>query len=441
MKTFADLNLTTSLHNALIDMGYEVPTPIQEQAFPVIMAGKDVVGVAQTGTGKTFAYLLPILRQLKFSKQTTPRILIIVPTRELVLQVVTEIEKLTNYMTVRTVGAYGGTNIKTQKKAIAPGVDIIVATPGRLLDLIYTRVLRMKDLKTLVLDEMDELLNLGFRSQLLTLLDLLPKRRQNLLFSATLTHEVNELINSFCDRPQKIEVAVTGTPLENITQSVYHVPNFYTKINLLEKLLANDEVLNKVLVFAKNKRLADKLHEEMSNRFPDQIGVIHSNKSQNYRIISVKKFQRGTHRVLIATDIIARGLDVEGVSHVFNFHIPDISENYMHRIGRTGRAERKGIAIGFVSKTEIPFLEKIETLMKQKVEVVPLPDDIIIASDLLEEEKPKMGGDKNYLPTTKKATKGTFHEKKLKNTKVNRANEKRLARKVEKKKAKRKKRK
>lgn len=239
--TFQELNLNTPLLNALNDLGFENPTPIQELVYPAVMSGRDSVGIAQTGTGKTFAYLLPILRQLKYSDQKHARILIVVPTRELVLQVVGEIEKLAKYMTVRVIGVYGGTNINTQKQLVYNGMDIIVATPGRLVDLVMTGVLRLKSIQKLVIDEVDEMLNLGFRPQLMSFMDSLPVRRQNLMFSATLTEDVAAMIDSYFYDPETIEIQNQGTPLEQISQYYYAVPNFYTKISLLENLLTDAE--------------------------------------------------------------------------------------------------------------------------------------------------------------------------------------------------------
>ncbi|HUW06869.1 MAG TPA: DEAD/DEAH box helicase, partial [Williamwhitmania sp.] len=334
--TFDELNLTKPLLNAIADVGYENPTPIQEKAFPVIMSGRDVVGIAQTGTGKTLAYLLPMLRQLSYSEQRHPRILVVVPTRELVLQVIKELEWITKYMTVRHLGVYGGTNINTQKQKVYNGVDVLVATPGRLVDLALCGLLRLKSIQKLVIDEVDEMLNLGFRPQLMNLLDSLPPRRQNLMFSATLTNEVREVIAAFFDNPLTIEIAAHGTPLEKIIQRGYHVPNFFTKVNLMEWLLRNEPEMTKVLVFVATKKLADRLHEQLEEKFPDQLGVIHSNKAQNQRINALKRLEDGTIRVLIATDIIARGLDLSDVTHVINFDTPDVPGDYIHRIGRTG---------------------------------------------------------------------------------------------------------
>jgi len=440
--TFEDLNLNNPLRNALADLEYVNPTPIQREAFNTIMSGKDVVGVAQTGTGKTFAYLLPLLRLLKFSTDGQPRILILVPTRELVVQVANEAEKLTKYMTARVVGVYGGTNINTQKQNVHEGVDILVATPGRFFDLAMTRAFKLKQLKKLVIDEVDEMLNLGFRVQLKNVLDLLPERRQNLLFSATLTKEVASLIDDYFYKPEKIEIAPHGTPLEQIIQHGFFVPNFNTKSNLLKLLLQSDEAMSKVLVFMRTKKLADRLHEKISADFPEKIGVIHSNKSQNFRLRMVREFTENKLSVLIATDIIARGLDISEVSHVVNFDMPDEAADYIHRIGRTGRADQKGIAISFVSEKEVEYQEAVQTLMNQEITMLPPPEDLEVSKELIEEEKEKMGGDKFYYKNPNISnSKGAFHQKLEKNKKVNRAKEKRQARMAEKRSARRRKKK
>jgi ATP-dependent RNA helicase RhlE len=417
--TFEELNLNTPILNALNDLGYFFPTPIQEQVFPVVMSGKDVVGIAQTGTGKTFAYLLPILRQMTYSEQREPRVLIVVPTRELVIQVVGEIEKLAKYMTIRVVGVYGGTNIKTQGQMVYNGVDILVATPGRLVDLTMHGLLRLKSVQKLVIDEVDEMLNLGFRPQLLTFMEILPQKRQNLMFSATLTDDVEKVITDFFFNPYKIKIAAHGTPLEQIIQKAYDVPNFVTKANLLQHLLTTDEDLSKVLVFVGSKKSADRLIEQIGTKFPDKIGVIHSNKSQNYRINALKQFQDGTHRVLIATDVAARGLDILDVTHVINFDIPEVPGDYIHRIGRTGRADKAGVAISFINEPEKVFQLEIEQLMNLPIPMEPFPADVAISELFSEDEKPSLF-DKAYLQKiNNKGSKGAFHEKKDKNKKIN----------------------
>ena len=418
--TFQELNLNTPLLNALIDLGFENPTPVQEKVYPLVMSGRDVVGIAQTGTGKTFAYLLPILRQLKYSDQKHPRILIVVPTRELVLQVVGEVEKLAKYMNVRVTGVYGGTNINTQKQVVYNGMDILVATPGRLVDLVYTGVLRVKSIQKLVIDEVDEMLNLGFRPQLMNFLDSLPQRRQNLMFSATLTDEVAALIDSYFYEPITVEIENRGTPLEQIGQYFYSVPNFYTKVNLLEKLLIQVDEFVRVLVFVDSKQVADRVFELLDPKFPDQIGVLHSNKSQNYRINALERFKSGIYRILISTDVASRGLDIPDISHVINFNVPEEAEDYIHRIGRTGRAEKTGIAITFANEPEMKLLSEIERFINRYLEEKPLPADLAISNVFTEEEKPVLF-DKDYLGKAPKLSElqGAFHEKKEKNKKVN----------------------
>ena len=376
--TFQDLNLNTPLLNALTDLGITTPTSIQEKAFSPIMAGRDVVGIAQTGTGKTFAYLLPSLRLWKFTKSAYPQILIIVPTRELVIQVVQEAEKLTEYMNVEIVGVYGGTNIKTHKAEVEIGVDVVVGTPGRLVDLLRDGVLKLKQIKRLIVDEVDEMLDLGFRYQLNDIVDFLPKKRQHLFFSATMVPEVMQTIEQFTDYFEVIEAAPSGAPLENIEQYAYEAPNFNSKANLLEYLLHDNAGMRKVLVFCATRRLADALYERMEPVFGEQVGIIHSSKSQNYRINSINSFADGTFRFLIATDLVARGIDVSLVTHVINFDLSDTAEKHIHRVGRTGRAEEKGIAISFVSPEETTYKEQVEELMGTGIPIHPVPEQVVI---------------------------------------------------------------
>lgn len=418
MSDFEQLNLSGPLRNALSDLGYSAPTPIQAEAYPVILSGQDIVGIAQTGTGKTFAYLLPILRDMKYSEEINPKVLILVPTRELVLQVVEQAKSLTTYINARVMGVYGGTNINTQKKAVAEGMDILVATPGRLYDLVLSQAIRLKAIKKLVIDEVDVMLDLGFRYQITNILELLPERRQNTMFSATMTEDVDLLINDFFRNPTKISIALSGTPLDNIAQSSYSVKNFYTKANLLTHLLADREEFQKVLVFVSNKRNADRLFDAIQLQYEKEACIIHSNKSQNYRIRSLEQFNQGKNRILIATDVIARGLDLDKISHVINFDTPTFPENYMHRIGRTGRAEQEGKSILFFTEQEAAHKKAIEELMAQEIVLVEFPDEVEISYELIPEERPKiqeMSLQKHLTDTPGKAT----HEKKDKNKKVN----------------------
>lgn len=418
--TFQQLNLNTALFSALDDLGFTIPTTIQHKVFPIAMSGKDVCGIAQTGTGKTIAYLLPCLRQWKFNKNRDPQILVVVPTRELVVQVVETVKKLSAYLSLVVVGVYGGVNINTQQLEVEKGVDVLVATPGRLFDLAMNGAFKTKYIKKLVIDEVDEMMNLGFRTQLRNIMDLLPQKRQNLLFSATITEEVESLMETYFNAPVRVEAAPTGTPLDNIEQSRFNVPNFHTKVNLLELLLEQDATMTKVLVFTATKKLADQLFESLEKRFEGTIGIIHSNKEQNHRFNTVKKFKEGVYRFIIATDIVARGIDIAEVTHVINFDTPDIPENYIHRIGRTGRFDKKGIAISFTTEKEMPFIIAIEQLMKYEIRVNDLPVELTISDVLTEDEKPKVYMKVPYIKPKKKSDAGpAFHEKSAKNQKQN----------------------
>jgi len=423
MATFQDLNISKQLRNALIDLEFETPTPIQEQAFSVVLSGKDIVGIAQTGTGKTLAYMLPILRDLKYSEQTNPRVLVLVPTRELVLQVVDEIQKFAKYMTVRVLGVYGGTNINTQAQKVLQGTDIIVATPGRLYDLVLANSLQLKSIKKLVIDEVDVMLDLGFRRQITNIFELMPERRQNIMFSATMTDDVAELIDDSFISPVKIAIAVSGTPLDNIKQSCYKVENFYTKVNLLKHLLSDHDAFRKILIFVSNKKSADRVFDEISLRFVDNVSVIHSNKSQNYRIRSIEEFDNDINRILVATDVMARGLDLEKITHVINFDVPNFPENYMHRIGRTGRAEEEGNTILFYTEKEEAYKDSIEELMDYKIPSLDFPSEVEVSKELTPEEMPDdsmaaNSHNRNSLVSDRLGGEA-FHEKKEKNQKTN----------------------
>ncbi|MDG1333804.1 MAG: DEAD/DEAH box helicase [Crocinitomicaceae bacterium] len=420
MSSFDQFNLKKQLRNAISEIGFVSPTPIQEKAFSVVLSGKDVLGIAQTGTGKTLAYSLPILEEIRYSDQKNPRVLILVPTRELVIQVVNQINQLTEFMSIRTLGIYGGVNIKTQRVNLMEGTDIIVATPGRVYDLILEQSITPKGIKKVVIDEVDVMLDLGFRPQLMNILELLPERRQNIMFSATMTDHVDELIDDYFVAPAKISIAVSGTPLDNIHQECYSVENFFTKVNLLKYLLQNTEDFSKVLVFVAHKRMADRVYEEIFGDFVDQIGIIHSNKSQNFRIQSIEDFDTGHKRVLIATDIMARGLDLDKISHVINFDTPNFPENYMHRIGRTGRAEEFGKTILFSTEKEMAWKAAIEELMDYNIPQLEFPSEVEVSKELLMEEKPEEEQLKDHNRNEKLRESGpAVHEKKAKNKKVN----------------------
>jgi ATP-dependent RNA helicase RhlE len=420
MHSFKDLNIAKPLLNALEDLGFTEPTPIQESAFPVVLSGKNVVGVSQTGTGKTLAYMLPILQDLKFTKEKNPTVLIIVPTRELVIQVVDQINAYSKYKTVSAIGVYGGTNINTQGLAVKQGMDILVGTPGRLYDLVLARAVVLKNIKKLVIDEVDVMLDLGFIFQLNNIFELLPEKRQNIMFSATMTEEVDALIKAFFYSPVQLSIAISGKRLENIEQVSYAAPNFHTKANLLAHLLKTDSDMMKVLVFAPSKRIADRLFERFEEDFGRDMTIIHSNKSQNARIAAVESFDDGTHRILIATDVIARGLDFDHITHVINFDTPIFPENYMHRIGRSGRAEQKGTSILFFSEKEVEAKIAIELLMNYEIPAQEIPAGVKISRELIPEEQTKAV---EILAAHRRPNDDTsgpaFHEKSAKNSKVN----------------------
>lgn len=416
---FEQFNLPKALQKAIDQLGYQHPTPIQEKSFNVIMSGRDVMGIAQTGTGKTMAYLLPILKSYKFSNTYNPKIVILVPTRELVVQVVGEVEKLTEFMSVRTLGIYGGVNINTQKKAVYEGLDVLVATPGRAMDLALDNVLQLDEVQKLVIDEFDEMMNLGFRPQITSLLAMMRKKRQNILFSATMTDDVDEVLNDFFDFPEEITLAASGTPLEQIKQSAYSVANFNTKANLLTHLIQTQDDWSKILVFVNNKKIADMLFDKMEERIPGFFSVIHSNKSQNYRLMAMQSFEAGEVKGLITSDVMARGLDISNITHVINFEMPETPEHYMHRIGRTGRADASGTAISFVTAREEEIRVEIELLMEMEIPNVDFPEDQVEVSTLLigpEKDKQKI----KFLTKKPKIDLGAaFQEKKEKNKKIN----------------------
>lgn len=418
ISSFSDFDLPKSLNNALEKLNISEPTPIQLKSFSPILSGRDVMGIAQTGTGKTLAYLLPILREYKYSKTDQPKIVILVPTRELVVQVTEVLNQLTEDINVRVLGIYGGVNINTQKKLVYAGVDILVGTPGRVMDLGIDNVLQFKDLKKLVVDEFDEMLSLGFKGQLTHIFTMMSSKRQNILFSATMTDQVDAMLNEYFKNPLEISLARSGTPLEKIAQSAIPVANFNTKLNLLIHFLKSENDFEKILIFANNKKHADLIFNKINEEFPGQFGVIHSNKSQNFRLRTMEEFSNNELRGIITTDIMARGLDIPDVSHVFNFEISEVPEQYIHRIGRTGRADKDGIAISFYTPKEATFILDIELLMDKEILKVDFPEAVKISDIKIESEKEvvKM---KNLVNVKLNEGNSAFHEKKDKNKKVN----------------------
>ena len=418
MNTFEDFNIKKQLRKAIDELGFEKPTPIQQASYSTILGGFDFVGIAQTGTGKTIAYLLPILQDLKFSDQLQPRVLILAPTRELVIQIVEQVEILTPYLSVRVLGVYGGSNnIIGQKQALTQGVDVIVGTPRRLYDLALSNLLRLKSIKKLVIDEVDIMLDFGYKTQLKNIFEHLPAKRQNILFSATMTSYVDELTDGFLINPVKKTISISGTPLDNISQECYAVPNFYTKANLLKHLLEDKIEFSKVLIFVGTKVHADSLFEILNSE--SEISVIHSSKEQNHRTKSIDKFVDGTSRILIATDVIARGIDIEKITAVISFNTPLYPENYIHRIGRSGRAKQQGRSILFYTEKEMVLKEAIEGLMNYTIPISNIPEEVEISHQLIDDEKDKPIDEINISDKKSMTESGaSFHKKSAKNSKA-----------------------
>ncbi|MDB2408233.1 DEAD/DEAH box helicase [Crocinitomicaceae bacterium] len=418
MNTFEDFNIKKQLRKAVDELGFEKPTPIQQASYSTILGGSDFVGIAQTGTGKTIAYLLPIIQDLSFSNQLQPRVLILAPTRELVIQIVEQVEILTPYLSVRVLGVYGGSNnIIAQKQALTQGVDIIVGTPRRLYDLALSNLLRLKSIKKLVIDEVDIMLDFGYKTQLKNIFEHLPTKRQNILFSATMTSYVDELTDGFLINPVKKTISISGTPLDNINQECYAVPNFHTKANLLKHLLEDKVEYSKVLVFVGTKAHADFLFDLLNSE--SEISVIHSGKEQNHRTKSIERFATGTNRILIATDVIARGIDIEKITTVISFNTPLYPENYIHRIGRTGRANQQGRSILFYTKKELVLKGAIENLMNYTIPLSDIPEAVEVSHQLIDDEKEKPIEEVKLSDKASLSESGaSFHEKSAKNSKV-----------------------
>lgn len=416
--TFEDFKLNRQLLNAIADAGYETPTEIQQKAIPQIMAGHDVLGIAQTGTGKTAAYLLPILMKVKFAQGTNPRVLILAPTRELAMQIEGSVTELTKYLDLRHVVVYGGVGPKTQIETVQKGVDIIIATPGRFMDIYLKGELVTKEIKTLVLDEADKMMDMGFMPQIRKILEIIPVKRQNLLFSATFPEKVEKLSEEFLEFPIRVEAAPQATPAQKVQQVLYEVPNLKTKAYLLEWMLQDESTFNRVIVFCRTRQTAENTYRFLARKGnPESIRVIHANKGQNTRINSMEAFKEGNVRVLVATDVAARGIDVTLVSHVINFDVPLVYEDYVHRIGRTARANQSGEAITFMTKAEQYHIEKIEKLIRMPIPRKPFPAGVEVFPTPFEEDQTMAREIDDQKRKANPDFQGAFHEKKAKNMK------------------------
>ena len=364
---FQTLHITEPILKAVKEQGYVDPTPIQEQAIPYALQGRDILGWAQTGTGKTAAFSIPTIQMLKKHYKQSIRSLIVTPTRELAIQIQENITAYAQYTTIRSAVIFGGVPQKPQERILKAGVDILVATPGRLNDLIQQGIIDISHIEIFILDEADRMLDMGFLPDVKRIIAKLPKRKQTLFFSATMPSEIRKLAQSLLHESVSIEVTPASTTVEKIDQSLYYVDKANKK-RLLLKLLQKNRVQN-ALVFTRTKSNANRLAKYL-NENGVTTGVIHGNKSQNARQQALLQFKEGKSRVLVATDIAARGIDVQELSHVFNFDIPNEAEVYVHRIGRTGRAGRQGCAIAFSDCNEAEYVKNIEKLIRMHIPVV-----------------------------------------------------------------------
>ncbi len=368
--TFNELSLMTPLLQALETEGYTQPTPIQAQAIPVVLKGKDLLGCAQTGTGKTAAFALPILQLLAEQPRQHPagiRCLILTPTRELAIQIGDSFKAYGSKLKLRHTVIFGGVPQGSQVQTLRQGVDILIATPGRLLDLISQKIISLNQINKFVLDEADRMLDMGFIHDVKKVVALLPAKRQSLFFSATMPPEIQKLANTILHQPEKVEVTPVSSTVEIIEQSVFHVDKA-DKRKLLHHLL-QDKSIESVIVFTRTKHGADKVAKDLS-RSGITAEAIHGNKSQNARQRALANFKNGSTRVLVATDIAARGIDIDALSHVINFDLPEVPETYVHRIGRTGRAGASGIAYSLCDVEELDYLKGIQKLIGKQIPLV-----------------------------------------------------------------------
>src|SRR5690606_30329480 len=412
-KSFRDFKFNRQLLDALSEAGYTELTPVQEKVLGPALSGQDLIGVAPTGTGKTATYALPLLRKLNFPQGDDVRALVLTPTRELAIQVGEHIRMLGKYTGLRTVVIYGGVGPTRQVEEISAGLDILVATPGRFMDIYLAGHLVVKKLQFMVIDEADKMMDMGFRPAINRILEVIPRKRQNLLFSATFPPKVEELAGDFLKFPLKIEVAPQATPAPEVRQVLYRVPNFKTKLSLLMHLLDKKE--QRTIIFCKTKEAATNIGKYLvRKKGEEQVRVLHGNKGQNTRINAINDFRAGSVSVLVTTDVVARGIDISGVSHVINFDIPLVYEDYVHRIGRTGRMQREGDAISFCTPPEQYHVEKIQELIRQEIPVEPLPPEVEVSETPREEQQAMDREIDHQRRMEDPGFQGAFHDKKRK---------------------------
>lgn len=411
-QTFEDLKIAKVLLKTLDDIGFVEPTPVQLEAIPKINSGVNVVGVAQTGTGKTAAYLLPLLTKLKKAEGHDPRVIVIVPTRELAIQVDEDVDELAALSDIRHAAVFGGIGWTKHAALLEPGIDVLIATPGRMWELYRAGALSFKKVKHLVIDEADRMLDMGFMPQLRQLLEIIPNRRQNLLFSATFSEYVEKMAEEFLDHYEKVEVTPSATTVELLTQKVYRVPNYRTKLHLIQHLLEDEETFSRVIIFVKTKEHAEEVFKVIKRKAEGEKRILHSNKGQNTRINAINAFKAGEIRILISTDVSARGLDASLVSHVINFDLPSNYEDFVHRIGRTARAGNKGDAITLIDPADEWHLKKIEELIRIPLPLLELPYSVVVAETEFDEKQNYLREIDRQKKLDDPTYKGAFHKKK-----------------------------
>lgn len=409
---FHKFNLNKQLLDAINEAGWAQPTPIQEKTIPLAKSGKDILGIAQTGTGKSAAFLIPLIAHLHYPQGINTRAVVLAPTKELVRQLLAHFEQLNTHIGLRAVGLVGGIGIKDQMEQLEKGNDLVFSTPGRFLEIYQTNKWKTKDIRLLIIDEADRMMDMGFMPQIRKILEKIPSKRQNLLFSATFPERVEKFAFEFLEFPERIEISPESTPAETIQQWCYKTPNFATKLHLLVHLLTQRESQQATLVFVKTKKHATEIGKFLARKNVGNVSFLHANKGTNSRNSAVDALQTGQLDVLVATDVAARGLDVARISLVINFDIPVQYEDFVHRIGRTGRALRSGTAISFVSPPDELHLERVQNLIRTKIENRLLPDSIPQIETLYEEQQEML----RKLDSQKKKAdpdfKGAFHDKK-----------------------------
>jgi ATP-dependent RNA helicase RhlE len=414
---FDDLKLTRQFLNAIEDAGYENATPIQQKAIPPLRAGQDVIGIAQTGTGKTAAFLLPLLQTLKYAQGEAPRGLVLAPTKELVVQIHQEALKFACYTDLRIVAFYGGVGPKKQIEEITDGADLIVSTPGRFLEIYSRGYVETKKLKHIVLDEADRMMDMGFMPQIRQIQEVIPTKRQNILFSATFPPRVERLAEEFLLWPTRIEVTPESTPVSTVTQYKLPLPNLRTKIAFIEWYVREQLGDDRLLIFTRRKEEAENLFKFLDRSFDKGVRAVHSNKGQNARINAIQDFRTGAVQILIATDVASRGIDVPETQWVINASVPRDPHDYIHRIGRTGRAFREGSALTLVDPAEKFALERIESLTGESLLDFPAVPELETFETPPREKQNQAREIDRELKKRDPSYQGAFHEKKRKSGK------------------------